>query len=324
MRVLITGAYGFVGKAVVSALSRHGFDLVLFDLPRPVENIQSTEFFGVDITKFEELERLPEIGDVDAVVHAAGLAHQLGAVSREKFWQVNVDGTKNIARLAARLNARRFILISSVSVYGKGDGVGSPTTEADACNPEGFYAVSKYESESAAREICEQNGIDLIVLRLATVIGEDDAGNVLRLIEAVDHRKFYWIGKGENRKSLVYKGDVARACLAVLTGKTHEGGTYNVSAAPETMRNIVFYIEQALGKKAPAVSIPPKVLKLIFGVNSKTLGIEKISRRAGTVEKWLSDETFSAVHIKDVYGFEPETTVEEAIRLEVAWYLKSK
>lgn len=324
MRVLVTGANGFVGRAVVEALSGNGIDLVMLDLPQAAGSAQSKDFFGVDITKFEELGKLPEIGKVDAVIHAAGLAHQFGVVGRETFWKVNVNGTENIARLAARLSARRFILISSVSVYGKAGEKDAYTTEDSACDPEGFYAESKYESENAAREICEKNNIDLVVLRLATVIGEGDRGNVSRLIRAVDGRKFYWIGKGENRKSLLYKGDVAGACLAVLSAGAGGSGTYNVSARPETMKDIVSYIEQALGKRAPAAAIPPGLLKLVFNLNSKTLGIETISRRGRTVEKWLSDETFSAERFKADYAFEPETTVEEAIKREVAWYLKSK
>lgn len=324
MKVLVTGAKGFVGRAVISALSQNCIEFAILDLPPAPPDIPPENFFGVDITNLEELENLSNIGEVDAVIHAAGLAHQFGAVPREKFWRVNVDGTRNAATLAARLNAKRFVLISSVSVYGKGGREGSERSETSPCHPEGFYAESKSESENAAREICEKNGIDLIVLRLATVIGEGDAGNVSRLTKAVDKRKFVWIGRGENRKSLVYKGDVARACLAVVTGKQRGGATYNISARPETMKNIVSYIEQALGKKVLPVGIPPGVVKLAFGVNSKIFGIGRISRLGETVEKWLSDETFSAESFTADYGFEPETTIEEAIQREVAWYLSNK
>jgi nucleoside-diphosphate-sugar epimerase len=324
MRVLVTGAKGFVGKAIISALSQSRIEFVILDLPPAPADIPPENFFGVDITKVEELEGLSNIGGIDAVIHAAGLAHQFGVVTREKFWRVNVDGTENATRLAARLNAKRFILISSVSVYGKVGEEGSERSETSACNPEGLYAESKYESENAARRVCEKHGIDLTILRLATVIGEGDAGNVSRLIKALDKRKFYWIGKGENRKSLVYKGDVARACLALLTGKQSGGAAYNISARPETMKNIVSYIEHALGKKVLPIGIPPGILKLAFGVNSKTLGIGRVTRLGETVEKWLSDETFSAARFKADYAFEPETTIEEAIKREVSWYLANK
>jgi UDP-glucose 4-epimerase len=324
MRVLVTGAKGFVGKAIISALSQSRIEFVILDLPPAPADVLPEHFFGVDITNVEELEDLSNIGEIDAVIHAAGLAHQFGVVTREKFRRVNVDGTENAAKLAARLNAEKFILISSVSVYGKVGQDGSERSETSACHPEGLYAESKYESENAARKVCEKHGIDLTILRLATVIGEGDAGNVSRLIKAVDKRKFYWIGRGENRKSLVYKGDAARACLAVLTGKQPGGATYNISARPETMKNIVSYIEQALGKRVLPMGIPPGFLKLVFVFNAKTLGVGRITRLGETVEKWLSDETFSAERFKADYAFEPETAIEEAIKREAAWYLANK
>ena len=191
MRVLVTGAKGFVGKAIISALSQSRIEIVMLDLPPARADIPPGHFFGVDITNEVELGYFSSIGGIDAVIHAAGLAHQFGVVTREKFWRVNVDGTENAARLAVRLNAKGFILISSVSVYGKVGQEGSERTGTSACHPEGLYAESKYESENAARRVCEKHGIDLIVLRLATVIGEGDAGNVSRLIKAVDKRKFY-------------------------------------------------------------------------------------------------------------------------------------
>jgi nucleoside-diphosphate-sugar epimerase len=324
MRVLVTGAKGFVGKAIISALSQNRIEIVMLDLPPAPSDVSAEHFFGVDITNPGDIEELSNIGGIDAVIHAAGLAHQFGAVTREKFWRVNVVGTVNAVKLAARLNAKRFVLISSVSVYGKAGRGGSERSETSACRPEGLYAESKYESENAAREVCEKHGIDLTILRLATVIGEGDAGNVSRLVRAVDKRKFYWIGKGENRKSLVYKGDVARACLAVLTGQHPVGATYNISGRSETMKNIVSYIEQALGKKVLPIGIPVSFLKVAFGINSRTLAVGTISRLGETVEKWLSDETFSAERFKADYSFEPETTIEEAIKREVAWYLANK
>lgn len=324
MRVLVTGGKGFVGRAIVQALSGCDIETVILDKPPAPNGLSSEAFWGADITNTAEIDAISELGDIDTVIHSAGLAHQFGQVTKEKFWEVNVEGTANIARLAVRLHARRFILISSVSVYGKVKPGQSNRSEVSDCEPEGFYAQSKYESESAAGGICEKSGIDLTVLRLATVIGEGDGGNVSRLIKAIDRKRFYWIGKGENRKSLVYKEDVARACLSVLTSERYGGGTYNVSAPAEPMKNIVSFIERALGKKVLPLRIPARALKLVFGINSRSLGIGRVTRLSETVEKWLSDETVTSERFKADYGFEPETGIEEAISREVDWYLANK
>lgn len=325
MKVLITGANGFVGRTVVSEFLPKSHELNLLDRPESfgvdAQLAANANFYKADIADREQLEEL-EVKTSDAVIHAAGLAHQFGKVTREDFWKINVEGTENVAKLAARLKARHFILISSVSVYGKGEKGDSLRTEETPCRPVGFYAESKFESEIVAKRICEESGIDLTILRLATVIGEGDAGNVSRLIRAIDRRRFYWIGSGANRKSLLYKGDVARACLAVLSEAGHGTHIFNVSGEPATMREIVSYIEDALGKKVPRFGLPAGLLRAGFSVNSKTLGIGKIKRVGETVEKWLSDETFSAEKLKKAYGFEAKTSIGDAIRREVEWYLK--
>lgn len=325
MRILITGANGFVGRTLVSKLSKSHGELILLDRPGAFTSgtdvPEDGKFYEANIAVHNSLQRI-EIDDVDAVIHAAGLAHQFGKVTKEDFWKINVEGTENVAKLAVRLKAKHFILVSSVSVYGKGEKGDSLRTEETPCRPEGFYAESKFESEVVAKRVCEQNGIDLTILRLATVIGEGDAGNVSRLIRAIDRRRFYWIGRGANRKSLLYKGDVAKACMAVLTEAGRGTQIFNVSSEPATMREIVSYIEDALGKNAPRLGLPPGLLRVGFAVNSKTFGIGKIKRVSETVEKWLSDETFSAEKLKNAYGFESQTSIREAIRLEVEWYLE--
>ena len=218
-------------------------------------------FVEADISNADEMREV-DIGTVNVVIHAAGLAHQFGTVSKEPFWNVNVDGTTNIADLAVRSQARHFILISSVSVYGSASEGVSLRTEKSECKPEGYYAESKLESEMAAIRICEENRLPLTILRLATVIGEGDRGNVFKLIRAIDRRRFLWIGKGDNCKSLVYKNDVARACAAVLVMRLDGTRIYNVSAPPATMKEIVSYMEKALNKNVPGLPVPASLLKV--------------------------------------------------------------
>lgn len=327
MRILITGANGFVGKTLVSEFLEKSHELILLDRHGSFRNdpteSKNNGFFEADISDTKDLNRV-DIDKVDAVIHAAGLAHQFGNVTRDAFWKVNVEGTENVAKLAAGVGAKRFVLISSVSVYGKGNAGDSLRTEETDCNPESFYAESKLESERTAERVCDEQGIELTILRLATVIGEGDAGNVSRLIRSIDRRRFYWIGSGVNRKSLLYKGDVAKACQAVLAGTGRGKDIFNVSGEPATMREIVSFIENALGKKAPRIGLPPSVLRVGFAINRATLGSGKVERLGETVEKWLSDETFSAAKLKEVHGFQAQTSIREAIRREVEWYLERK
>lgn len=332
MKVLITGANGFVGRAIVSEVSRNNFQVFqLVNINSYSKNLENgTNIYKADISDYENLTAVVEEPGIDVFIHAAGLAHQFGKQNKEDFWKVNVRGTENAAKLAVSLKAAHFILISSVAVYGNqpiksdesSEGRKEITEEAE-CNPQNFYARSKYESEKNAVRICEANGIALTILRLATVIGEDDKGNVARLINTIDKNRFVWIGNGENLKSLIFKDDVAKACLKVF-GKTNGTEVFNVTGEAVSMKTVVGEIADRLGKNIPRLAISSRLLKRIFLLNSKTFKIKKLENFAATVEKWLSDDVFSGEKFKQGYGFQAETTISEAIKRQVEKFQKQK
>lgn len=324
MKVLVTGATGFVGKAIVSELIKENFEVFCVGSLNSENTDNLPNFFQVDIGDFESLKTLEELKNIDVLIHSAGLAHQFGEVKEEKFWKINVEGTENIARLAVKLKVGHFILIGSVSVYGKKIREKHLIDENKRCEPDSLYAKSKLESENIAKKICEKNQIPLTVLRLATVIGENDRGNTARLIKMIDKGKFVWIGKGENYKSLIYKKDVARACLKILEKKTVDTEFFNVTGKPVLMREIVSEIALGLNKKISKISIPATFLGKIFQLNSKFFRIKKLSKLSETTEKWLSDDMFSGEKIAGKYGFRAETSISEAIQRQVEAYKNHK
>lgn len=339
MKILVTGAGGFVGKAIVSELKRNSSKDNLYEIfellnktAKPENNIENEgKIFRVDITDFEDLKNSVNSPKIDVVIHSAALAHQFGRQIKENFFRINAHGTENVARLAVLLKARHFILISSVAVYGETQISGATETDKNAsgileeavCHPEGFYAESKFEAEKIAARICAENKIALTILRVTTVIGEEDRGNVSRLIEAIDEKRFVWIGKGENYKSLIYKKDVARACLQII-GKTEGTDIFNVTAEPVKINEIVSTIGEELNVKIPKLKISPKILNIFFLLNSKLTKIEKIEKIAATTEKWLAENVFSGEKFKRRYEFRTETPITEAIKRQVESYKKTK
>ncbi len=336
MKVLVTGASGFVGTAIVEQLLAGSCSTsILLNSKKSDQTFRDasgiSRIFYADIADYGSIEKLSGIGKIDAVIHCAGLAHQFGNTVEADFWKINVEGTVNVAKLAIFSQAKHFILISSVAVYGKasdGNKIGKikGISEDTICQPEDSYSRSKLESEKAAQSICAENTINLTILRPSTVIGENDPGNVSRLIKTIDENHFYWIGNGENLKSLVYKDDVAKACLCVLNKRQQkhsgEAEIFNVTAEALPMKEIVSEIHRHLPKKIPRLHISPGFLKPVFLLNQKAFNIRSINKLFGTVGKWLSDDVFSGEKIKKHYGFEAETPVREAIRREVESYKK--
>lgn len=205
--------------------------------------------------------------------------------SVDKFRQINEIGTANVASTAAAAGVGHLILISSVSVY-------CPYTqgiydENTPCNPVGPYALSKYNAELRAIEIVRVSEMALTILRLATLYGEGDPGNVGRLMRTLDKGRFLWIGDSSNRKSLLYKGDAARACMAVAERPARGINIYNVSAPACTMREIMDGIANALGKYPSPVRLPALPALLLSRhlsriPNRRTVGLHQ------TVMKWLA------------------------------------
>lgn len=320
LRVLVTGANGFVGSTIAAHCQRAGMHVSTTGRTlRDAEHLP--RYVTADLTEENSLTEM--MFDIDAVVHAAGLAHQFDkGLGDAPFMAVNVRGTENAARSAVMSGVKHFVLISSVSVYGAHEE--SSCDESAACRPHGPYAQSKFEAEQRAVEIFKDTGTCLTILRLATVYGEGDRGNVARLMRAIERGRFLWIGKGTNRKSLIHCDDVARACVVVLASTCAGTNIYNVSAPVRKMHEVVEGLAAALGRPAPRWHIPQSVaLSLASLLSSVARRDSKFGRVKETIEKWLADDVYDAQKFEKRFDFEPQVNLEEGLRREVAWHRRS-
>jgi nucleoside-diphosphate-sugar epimerase len=316
--LVVTGANGFLGRSILSLLLAAGISVRATDFS-VASGASDIAYRKADITRPEELK--PVLENVNIVIHVAGLAHIFSpdANSVEKFRQINEIGTANVASAAAVAGVGHLILISSVSVYGPyTQGVYDENTH---CNPIGPYAVSKYNAELRAIEIARVSGMALTILRLATLYGEGDPGNVGRLMRTLDRRRFLWIGDGSNRKSLLYRGDAARACVTVAEQLASGINIYNVSAPACTMREIVDGIAEALGKHPFPVRVPAS-LALSLSRNLSSIPNRRMASLHQTVKKWLAEDVYDTRRFEEDYGFQTKTSLKEGLKREVDWYKK--
>lgn len=299
MKVLVTGSTGFLGQAITNEFKENKIEVI--GVSRNSDNYQA------DLTVEKSLEKLLNLKGIDTVIHAAGLAHQFGKTSRQNFFDVNVRGTENTLKFAKSLGVKHFVLISSVAVYGENSKFNSSVStfqEETECAPLGYYAQSKFAAEVAAINFCRENNLILTILRPATIIGVGDKGNVMRLIMQIKKKRFFWIGKGNNLKSLVNNKDVAKACYLVFEKGDSESQIYNITAKPLKMSVIVATIADELDLEIPVFYIPEAFAKMAA----------KFSK---TIKKWLSDDVFSGKKMIQKLGFEPKCDIIETIRREV-------
>ena len=321
LSVLVTGASGFLGSAIAEHLINAGLQVKPTGQSKLVPSKILPGYFRADITVAGNLN--DALTNLDAVVHAAGLAHQFGGTDKPAgFRKANVKGTENVAKAVVGAGVKHLILVSSVSVYGPH---GSEVCdEKTVCNPQDPYALSKYEAEQRAIEILHGSGVGLTILRFTTIYGEGDPGNVARLLRTIDRGRFVWVGDGSNRKSLVHVDDAARAALCALQHTPIGVNTYNVVGSVHTMREIVNGLASALGKKLPKWRMPPNIAKIM------AISLDRISRprkRAGrferSVTKWLGDDVYNGSKFESKFKFSETVSLKEGLRREVEWYRQS-
>ncbi len=313
MKVLVTGATGFVGGAIARRLAVDP-DMRVYAAGRS-GHMQPTEPNVVpvtlDVTSGEAFAAAAGHGPFDAVVHAAGLAHRFAGASPAEFEAVNVRGAANAARLAAESGAR-FVQVSSVSVYGEHGA--REVDETAECRPAGAYGRSKLAAE---RAVADEYGSGAWILRLATVVGPGDPGNVARLITAMARGRFVQFGRGRNRKTFVPVDDVADIVWAIVASDAG-GGTYNVAGAPVTVAEVVAAIRGTLGLKATAVRLPMAPFSAAAWVNRHTFRLPAVERAARLLAKWSSDDVFSGERLRAEWGLAPERDILSEIARETS------
>ena len=272
MKVLLTGATGFLGKYILRYLPEDRITL-----GRGTENnIQA------DLAK-----EIPELPEADLIIHNAGLAHKVPKTETEKeeFFRVNLEGTKNLlAGIDCLENKpRTFVFISSVAVYGID--FGSLISEKQKPNPQTPYAKSKWEAEKLLEEYCEKNGIGLIILRLPLVAGARKVpGNLGAMIKAIKKGYYVRISGLSVRKSMVLAEDVGK----LIPSLYNKSGVFNLTdGVNPSLSELETYISGFFKKKVYSVNLSFIKFVCRFGDRVSTIPINSYR-----LEKLSSSLTF--------------------------------
>lgn len=305
MKIAITGGSGFIGTRLRERLESAGHECVIIDTRAPEP---------VDILDFPAL--VDAVQGCDVIYHLAA-EHRDDVFPRSRYYDVNVKGTRYIANAADKCGVKHIIFVSSFAVYGLS---GHAPDEKTQPAPFNDYGESKLEAENVLREwtVYNKQG-HLTIVRPTVVFGEGNRGNVYNLINQISSGKFVMIGRGGNKKSMAYVGNVA-AFLHHLLEKGRNGEVYNYCDAPDyTMNRLVRTVCQKLGRSKPGIYLPYPIglgAGYICDVLARISG-KRLPVSAVRVQKFCADTTCSADKAIAA-GFTPPYTMEEGIERFIA------
>jgi nucleoside-diphosphate-sugar epimerase len=310
--VLITGGAGFFGGLLKQSLLDRGYSCVSIDLEKDDASHSNLTAIQGDIRDMGTMLGLFERHKFDTVFHlAAILAH---AVKDKNFlWSSNVDGTKNVAELAAEYHVKNLIFTSSNCLWAAN--FHRPVTEEDIPNPVEIYGKSKLEGENILRRYGDR--VNTVIFRCPTIMDSGRLGLLAILFEFIDEgRKVWTVGGGQNRYQFIYAKDLIEACVkAADYGKS---GTFNIgSENVRPFREVYGYVINKAGTNARVASLPKKLsifgMKLAYALKMSPLGPYQYKMIA-------EDFEFDISKIKKELGWAPTKTNEECLYESYKYY----
>lgn len=301
MNLLVTGANGFVGRALCDHIAQQGLNPYGL-LRKEQKNLNTKKQFLVeDVLNYSDWEAI--LKGMDGVIHTAGLAHTKGHPDKD-YYDINTEMTKKLALECVKAGVKRFVYLSSTHVHVSSS---SPylLTPNSALNPETAYGKSKLLAEKALQDIEKLSGLEVVIVRLPLVYGPNVAGNVLTLLKAIQKNMPFPFARTQNKRSMVFIKNLADALISCATHPKAKGHTFFVSDDhPLSIRELIQGLAKGMGKKANLFYFPECLIKIPFKLLGKSEILEKMT---GSLQLDISD-------IQKTLGWKPIVSVEEGLR----------
>jgi nucleoside-diphosphate-sugar epimerase len=314
-KVLVTGAGGFVGEALV-------FRMLVGKQFAPIAAARSpTRLQGLcPVVPFDlnDPEALPELKDVSAVVHAAARVHVMNEIASDalaEFRKANVEGTLRLAKRAAESGVKRFIFISSIKVNGESTLPGKPFKADDTPAPVDPYGVSKHEAEQGLRQLARETGMEVVIIRPPLIYGAGVKANFLSMLRWLNKGIPLPLGAVRNQRSLVAIGNLVDLVITCIDHPGAANQTFLVSDGQDlSTTEMLRRLGDALGRKAWLLPLPEWLLVAA----ASAMGKQSVAQRiCGSLQVDISKN-------RELLGWTPPINMDEAMRQTAGHYLDAQ
>jgi nucleoside-diphosphate-sugar epimerase len=309
LHVLVTGAGGFIGRALVTELLRVGVPVTAASR-MPVASVANLT--GVDSPALnEQADWSVALRGASVVVHCIARVHVMheSAVADTEHERVNVTATLRLAEQAALAGVRRFVFLSTVKVHGEVTPLGEPLTGDEPFNPSGPYASSKAKAERMLRELCARKGMELVTIRPPLVYGPGAKANFLQLTKLVARGIPLPLAMmSTNRRSLLALDNLVDLIVECIHQPAAAGHTFLASDGEDlSTLDLVRRLGQAMGVSVRVLPCPPGLLALGARVMGRG---DQWDRLSGNLQVQIE-------RTRRVLRWNPPLTVNEGLRRAV-------
>lgn len=319
-RIAITGANGFVGRALIDELSESHQYSILAISRKPYDpsnhNSDINVFLIPDFSEATQFEKC--LAGIDVVVHTAARVHLMKDDVEDpltEFRNVNCRNTLMLAAAAAKNGVKRFVFISSVKVNGEVSSHGHPLTEEDVVGPVDPYGVSKYEAEQELFKLALATGMEVVVIRPPLVYGPGVKANFKSMMTWLNKGMPLPLGAIHNKRSLVSLENLVDFIATCLNHPAAANQIFLVSDDEDlSTTDLLKRMASALGRPARLIPVPEGVISL-FAI---LIGKKDFSQRL------CSSLQIDISKAKILLGWTPPASVNDGLKKTAAAFIESE